>query len=1401
MIPTCVGAITSVLLNSVRVNDNIAQAENVEVTYDSIGWNNIDYEKPLLMPAIETNYIPQNGYCILIKYSQYFNPVSTDNIVYSNLECAHILVNGNPINEFENTVVRIHAGYLFVYFPVTAISYTDDYFRPTLEIEAGTTLCGSILPYDRFEYKHSIAAHNKWERTTGFVRSNVTYTSIEWNNAHYSDASYPALGAKNALLLNYSANLSDTASEYSGVYVQDRNLKDTVLGENITLNNVPFKDIDGAEIRYFNLNKLWLYAPNMTVAANNDRFAKIVISSSAVFDKVIPNKSFYFVNDSWSDTLQVATFSSLAWNNIDYWGKAPHLGENGAQNSGVPGYGYVLALQYAENIGPGSTQSAVDDINMASESYDIGSHLLINGVPCKDVDGAMVGSYLTPTYLFIYFPDASLTYTDEYDRPTVEIEKDCMFYNYILPEIKLEFKGQMGSYNKWMYAPEEVDNPFSVISWNNIDYGYYGGKGGLLLSFTNYLSNFTEEANGQLKTRNLAKTNLGKNIKVNGVSLSEIDDAELCYLQQNHLWLYAPNMTVASNGYKSPQITFVEATRFFDSIIPTLQFVFKWNAWELSDEDVLDRTSFTGFFEGYNNLDMGNGYRDIILCFNQYLYHNSDKNNTNLITTNEEFANKVTLNGVPLKNVPGAYAIYMGNQYVRLMIREVDEAPTQQYPTTELFIPQDTHLYNYFINEMTFYLNSSTHEWMTVDNATAIVTSDEATFKTTGAMNQIAGMCFESRINKAIFDAQVLKYGLENISFGTYIIPKVNYKNSNASSPIEYVTYLRPSNSTYIDVPNTYKDFTNIATAESDGYYRFTGSMYNIKSSHYADGFIGIGYLTVNGRTYFGKVNDNATTFYELLVQAYNASLINSSYFDSVLSFNTTANAYELTNVSVVSSGYTVSYANKGYYSLSANKDIRTIVIDGEPHKVNIRQGDSTYFAYYNGTIDFRSSLNMSKGIGEPIYELFPDNVNSNANLNTAENVSSLNQAFGADAERIWLDVKGGISVNPFDLCDENGEFQFDPAKVTTLHNYLAQFTSKGITELTLLISGWAYDHDSPIFYKDGNWYSYSQIVNLGGGSPSNIVPNQTNEAYQAWLDANENFAYKLAKEFPEFKYVEIANEFDGGGYQRSPRYVENGTVEPIATVAKWSMDLCHSLSKGIRRAESNLRVMSPAFSCLDYLASGNTVIHPYNTKSFITNCYTYIENSDDPYTNNWFQVMNLHPYVFPTKGNVGEDSVYLWNDRPYSSYSQRSKIDNEDYDTDWLNYMNYVHNTIMGGHHDAKKSVAITEFGFSDMNGTTDSYWKYVNYNDRNNTLTSTMMTKINSLDYIETLIWFRMFDFAIGDAASAFGGCLEPNFGLIEENKTLKNIGKMLYQLWNGGSTDYSDITSYLSTMEGRN
>ena len=111
-----------------------------------------------------------------------------------------------------------------------------------------------------------------------------------------------------------------------------------------------------------------------------------------------------------------------------------------------------------------------------------------------------------------------------------------------------------------------------------------------------------------------------------------------------------------------------------------------------------------------------------------------------------------------------------------------------------------------------------------------------------------------------------------------------------------------------------------------------------------------------------------------------------------------------------------------------------------------------------------------------------------------------------------------------------------------------------------------------------------------------------------------------------------------------------------------------------------------------------------------------------------------------------------------------------------------------------------MTETGLSDLGTTTDNNWKYINYQNRFNTVFTKLYTKMLSMDYFEMLSWFRMFDFPDRPALDVMSGFYEANFGVIETNKTLKELGKKIFTLWNNGSTNYAPLINFLANMPER-
>ena len=121
--------------------------------------------------------------------------------------------------------------------------------------------------------------------------------------------------------------------------------------------------------------------------------------------------------------------------------------------------------------------------------------------------------------------------------------------------------------------------------------------------------------------------------------------------------------------------------------------------------------------------------------------------------------------------------------------------------------------------------------------------SAEAIYTLTGAGTRLdtpAGLRFESRINKAYYDA--LPEGAE-VTVGTIIVPTdyleaygINNKNFTKAA-------LDDLGIVYLDVVNS--GWANAATADSDGYYKYYGSIVGIKEENLDREFSGIGYMTV----------------------------------------------------------------------------------------------------------------------------------------------------------------------------------------------------------------------------------------------------------------------------------------------------------------------------------------------------------------------------------------------------------------------------------------------------------------------------------------------------------------------------------------------------------------------------
>lgn len=109
------------------------------------------------------------------------------------------------------------------------------------------------------------------------------------------------------------------------------------------------------------------------------------------------------------------------------------------------------------------------------------------------------------------------------------------------------------------------------------------------------------------------------------------------------------------------------------------------------------------------------------------------------------------------------------------------------------------------------------------------------------------GLRFETRINKAAYDALVETYGAENVKTGTIILPAdyidAEFKSGDAFDIEAYIA-AKTADTDYKDVKNQL-GFYNESTAAADGYYQYFGSLVNIRTENLDRDFFGIGYISI----------------------------------------------------------------------------------------------------------------------------------------------------------------------------------------------------------------------------------------------------------------------------------------------------------------------------------------------------------------------------------------------------------------------------------------------------------------------------------------------------------------------------------------------------------------------------
>lgn len=231
-------------------------------------------------------------------------------------------------------------------------------------------------------------------------------------------------------------------------------------------------------------------------------------------------------------------------------------------------------------------------------------------------------------------------------------------------------------------------------------------------------------------------------------------------------------------------------------------------------------------------------------------------------------------------------------------------------------------------------------------------------------------------------------------------------------------------------------------------------------------------------------------------------------------------------------------------------------------------------------------------------------------------------------------------------------------------------------------------------------------------------------------------------------------------------------------------MDYCYAATNGVRKAGQGAQVVSVALTGTE---SG---------LSFLKECYKYIGQQSDSNPDNYFAILNWHPYVFYTEGTGG----------PLSTV--------EDWDgwhEEWLKFQDdYYQVAVDAG--DGEKPVWFTELGVTDCGkfNTKEAGWPTkgpITEQMAAERLMKMLEPTRDRLPYVATVFIFRITDledkiFPEKTMSENFAYNYEANFGLVERfddcvsgEAALKESGKALYRLMKDGSEDYTPLYEMLN------
>ena len=126
-------------------------------------------------------------------------------------------------------------------------------------------------------------------------------------------------------------------------------------------------------------------------------------------------------------------------------------------------------------------------------------------------------------------------------------------------------------------------------------------------------------------------------------------------------------------------------------------------------------------------------------------------------------------------------------------------------------------------------------------------------------IGEVAGIRFQTMINKAELDALVAENGASSVEIGTLITPTQYVKGAGAftmEALDAYKAFKGFENEAYVKVKATYANPFDTETVDGTEYYVYAGSLENILDANVMLSFSGIGYVKVGDEIVYAEYNE-----------------------------------------------------------------------------------------------------------------------------------------------------------------------------------------------------------------------------------------------------------------------------------------------------------------------------------------------------------------------------------------------------------------------------------------------------------------------------------------------------------------------------------------------------------------